>query len=259
MPSYPRCAAAAPCNDARRTEMRPNRFTPVLRPARASRLRVSRAEGLIRVARCGTRSGVRLVGCADNRIINDDFSPRYTARRNNVRVVLPALADLCVCAAHLAGRAKRRAVAPAHVPPVVPTSRILSTPSTLALTSTARACEVARDRVRAARRRPHWARRALVSASVRAPSVDAHHDARRVLAAVAPLPSRRPGRSARRSARAPLRAPSTPAAGPSHGGEAAGAGGEAAAVGEGAVGVLTWPRAWSTSTAAPRCAWLTAT
>lgn len=178
MPSYPRCAAAAPCNDARRTEMRPNRFTPVLRPARASRLRVSRAEGLIRVARCGTRSGVRLVGCADNRIINDDFSPRYTARRNNVRVVLPALADLCVCAAHLAGRAKRRAVAPAHVPPVVPTSRILSTPSTLALTSTARACQVARDRrVRAARRRPHWACRALVSASVRALSVDRRRSA----------------------------------------------------------------------------------
>jgi len=226
MPSYPRCAAAAPCNDARRTEMRPNRFTPVLRPARASRLRVSRAEGLIRVARCGTRSGVRLVGCADNRIINDDFSPRYTARRNNVRVVLPALADLCVCAAHLAGRGKQRAVAP--VPPrewSIRDGPLSTAPSTLALTSTARACEVARDRVRAARRRPHWARRALVSASVRAPSVDAHHDARRVLAAVAPLPSRRPGRSARRSARAPLRAPSTPAAGPSHGGEAAGTGG----------------------------------
>ena len=36
MPSYPQCAAAAPCNDAHR-EMRPNGFTDYA-PARASRL-----------------------------------------------------------------------------------------------------------------------------------------------------------------------------------------------------------------------------
>ncbi len=40
--------------------------------------------------------------------------------------------------------AKRRAVAPAHVPPVVPIENTLDPKHTLALTSTARACKAAR-------------------------------------------------------------------------------------------------------------------
>ena len=66
--------------------------------------------------------------------------------------------------------AKRRAVAPAHVPPVEHRDGTLDRPKHTALISTARACEAARDRARAARRRPHWARRALESASIRARS-----------------------------------------------------------------------------------------
>ena len=61
-------------------------------------------------------------------------------------------------------------MAPAHVPPVEHRDGTLDRPKHTALISTARACEAARDRARAARRRPHWARRALESASIRARS-----------------------------------------------------------------------------------------
>ena len=171
------------------------------------------------------RAGVRGWSGArrNTQLLKNDFSHRGTRLGETMSALSSPRSPISVCARPIwpggestssRTRRKQRAVAP--VPPrewSIRDGPLSTAPSTLALTSTARACEVARDRrVRAARRRPHWARRALVSASVRAPSVDAHHDARRVLAAVAPLPSRRHGRSARRSARAPLRAPSTPAA-----------------------------------------------
>jgi len=110
------------------------------------------------------------------------FSPWYTASGETMSALMSALSSprspISVCARPIwpggqSGEPWRLHMCPQWCP-----SRILSTPSTLALTSTARACEVARDRrVRAARRRPHWACRALESASVRALSVDRRRSA----------------------------------------------------------------------------------